>query len=663
MATELAKAYVQVVPSAEGIKGSLSKTLDPEAESAGKSAGKKSGASIGSALKKAIVAAGIGSAIKAAVSEGAALEQNIGGMETLYKDNADTMIKYANEAYKTAGLSANEYMETATSFSASLLSSVEGDTGKAADAANQAIIDMSDNANKFGTSMESIQNAYRGFAKQNYTMLDNLSLGYGGTKSEMQRLLADAQKLTGVKYDIQNLDDVYAAIHVIQTELGVTGTTSKEASATVSGSLASMKGAAMNLLGVIASGGDVSQAFNNLFDTVLSFANNLVPMVANVLSGIPALISTAIDALVNALGSSVTNAPALVDFAVNLIKGVANSLITGLPSLLSALVNLLVELGKAIVNYDWASVISELVTNIKTSLSTASSLFGTDNDIIGNIANGIFAGIPKALEAIGEVVAQLLQFILSKAPDLLDRGFKIVSSIGQGILNNLPAIMDSMGKVFSKIFSVIMQNLPQILQKGIEIVTKLVTGLLRALPQIVTAVAKLIGQMVKSFASYDWLKVGKDIVSGVIKGLKSMGSALWDAMKAMAKSAFDGVLDFFKIGSPSKLMADEVGYWIPPGIAEGVEGNLNPLNSAMDDVAKTSVTSLNSDFGKTTSSLAAPVPASGDNEEIVDLMSKYLPIIAERCGVKLDTDAKKIFNVVREEATEFREVTGREAFA
>lgn len=170
MATELAKAYVQIVPSAQGIKGSITKTLDPEAESAGKSAGKKTGVGIGSAIKKAIVAAGIGTAIKAAVSEGAALEQNIGGMETLYKENADTMIKYANEAFKTAGLSANEYMETATAFSASLLSSLKGDTGKAADAANQAIIDMSDNANKFGTSMESIQNAYRGFAKQNYTI-------------------------------------------------------------------------------------------------------------------------------------------------------------------------------------------------------------------------------------------------------------------------------------------------------------------------------------------------------------------------------------------------------------------------------------------------------------------------------------------------------------
>lgn len=224
--TELAKAYVQIVPSAKGIKGKISEELGGEANSAGKSAG----LSIASAIKGAIAAAGIGTALKAAIGEGANLQQSLGGIETLFKDSADKVIESAKNAYKTAGMSANEYMETVTSFSASLLQGLAGDTNKAADVADMALTDMSDNANKMGTSMEMIQNAYQGFAKQNYTMLDNLKLGYGGTKTEMQRLLADAQKLTGVKYNLDNLSDVYEAIHVIQEDMGIMGTTAEEAS-------------------------------------------------------------------------------------------------------------------------------------------------------------------------------------------------------------------------------------------------------------------------------------------------------------------------------------------------------------------------------------------------------------------------------------------------
>lgn len=252
--TELAKAYVQIIPSAEGIKGKITEALGGEAASAGQSAGKSIGGNLVGTLKKALVAAGIGTAIKESIEEGAALEQSIGGIETLFKDSADTIKQYASDAYKTAGMSANEYMETATGFAASLLQGLGGNTAKAADIANMSITDMSDNANKMGTDMESIKNAYAGFSKQNYTMLDNLKLGYGGTKSEMERLLADAQKLSGVEYNIDNLSDVYSAIHVIQEDLDITGTTAKEAASTLSGSLSSMKAAFTNVLGNLALG-------------------------------------------------------------------------------------------------------------------------------------------------------------------------------------------------------------------------------------------------------------------------------------------------------------------------------------------------------------------------------------------------------------------------
>lgn len=283
--TELAKAYVQIIPSLKGIKGSLGEEFGEEF---GNKSGDKAGNTFVDTFKKIIVSAGIGKVIQEAFSEGAKLEQSVGGVETLFKQSSDKVIKYAEKAYETAGLSANEYMENVTGFSATLLQGLGGDTEKAADIANMAMIDMSDNANKFGTEMQSIQDAYQGFAKQNYTMLDNLKLGYGGTKSEMERLLADAEKLSGHKYDISNFSDVINAVHDVQENLEITGTTSKEAASTFSGSFASMKAAAKNLLGDMSTGmGDVKADVKNLSKTAKTFLfDNALPMLGNIVESI-----------------------------------------------------------------------------------------------------------------------------------------------------------------------------------------------------------------------------------------------------------------------------------------------------------------------------------------------------------------------------------------
>ena len=302
MATQLGKAYVQIIPSAQGISGMIQKELGGEVASAGNLAGESLGSNLVGTFKKVIAAAGIGKAFSAALSEGAALQQSIGGVETLFKDSADKVKGFANEAYKTTGLSANAYMENVTGFSASLLQSLGGDTNKAAETANMAMIDMSDNANKMGTSMESIQLAYQGFAKQNYTMLDNLKLGYGGTKQEMQRLLADAEKLTGVKYDINNLSDVYSAIHAIQENLDITGTTAREAATTFTGSFKSMKAAAQNVLGKIAIGENVTPALQALLETTRTFLfNNFFPMIGNILSGLGVVLTEGLSSLASQL--------------------------------------------------------------------------------------------------------------------------------------------------------------------------------------------------------------------------------------------------------------------------------------------------------------------------------------------------------------------------
>ena len=302
MATEIAQAYVQLIPSARGITGKIQSILDPEASAAGQSAGQSLGSSLVSVMTKVIAAAGIGKAFSAAISEGAALQQSLGGIETLFKGSADKVKGYANEAYKTTGLSANAYMENVTGFSASLLQSLGGDTDKAAETANMAMIDMSDNANKMGTSMESIQLAYQGFAKQNYTMLDNLKLGYGGTKQEMQRLLADAEKLTGVKYDINNLSDVYSAIHAIQENLDITGTTAREAATTFTGSFESMKAAAQNVLGKLALGEDILPSLHALLKTTSTFLfDNFLPMVGNIFSGLGLVLTEGISQIASQL--------------------------------------------------------------------------------------------------------------------------------------------------------------------------------------------------------------------------------------------------------------------------------------------------------------------------------------------------------------------------
>nr|DAR23671.1 MAG TPA: tail tape measure protein [Caudoviricetes sp.] len=302
MATEIAQAYVQLIPSARGITGKIQSILNPEASAAGQSAGQSLGSSLVSVMTKVIAAAGIGKAFSAAISEGAALQQSLGGIETLFKGSADKVKGYANEAYKTTGLSANAYMENVTGFSASLLQSLGGDTNKAAETANMAMIDMSDNANKMGTSMGSIQLAYQGFAKQNYTMLDNLKLGYGGTKQEMQRLLADAEKLTGVKYDINNLSDVYSAIHAIQENLDITGTTAKEAASTFSGSFESMKAAAQNVLGKLALGENILPSLHALLKTTSTFLfDNFLPMVGNIFSGLGLVLTEGISQIASQL--------------------------------------------------------------------------------------------------------------------------------------------------------------------------------------------------------------------------------------------------------------------------------------------------------------------------------------------------------------------------
>lgn len=618
--TELAKAYVQIIPSAEGIKGKITEALGGEAASAGQSAGKSIGGNLVGTLKKALVAAGIGTAIKESIEEGAALEQSIGGIETLFKDSADTMKQYASEAYKTAGMSANEYMETATGFAASLLQGLGGDTAKAADIANMSITDMPDNANKMGTDMESIKNAYAGFSKQNYTMLDNLKLGYGGTKSEMERLLADAQKLSGVEYNIDNLSDVYSAIHVIQEDLDITGTTAKEAASTLSGSLSSMKAAFTNVLGNLALGEDIGPSLEALTDTVFTFlTGNLIPMVANVIRGAPQLLSGVLTGAIRMLNIASNNADEIVQSGIEIISELANGILAAAPYLIEAAIRLVASLGNALINADWVTIANNFITTLRDNMGIAAGeILGTDGniiqsvfssiteklpevlnkgvEIISNLALGILQNLPTIISSMGTILTQLVAFILQNLPTILEAGVTLISNLALGILQNLPEIIASIYKVLINLVATIMEYLPTILQTGIKLIAQLAAGLIQAIPQLVAKIPSIIAEVRSAFLAYDWLSLGSNIIAGIADGIKAGVSTIVDAAKNAAKAALDAAKDFLGIASPSKVMKKEVGRWIPAGMAEGIVENTKPVTDAMKQLTKETAGTLQTDL-------------------------------------------------------------------
>lgn len=571
--TELAKAYVQIIPSADGVKGKIQEALGGEAESAGKSAGASVGSNLIGTLKKALVVAGIGAAIKESIEAGAELQQSIGGIETLFKDNADTVKQYAADAYKTAGLSANDYMQSVTGFSASLLQGLGGDTAKAAEVANMALVDMSDNANKMGSDMVSIQNAYQGFAKQNYTMLDNLKLGYGGTKSEMERLLKDAEKFSGVKYDIDNLSDVYNAIHVIQGELDITGTTAKEASTTISGSMDSMKSSFQNVLADLALGNDLSASMQGLGDSIAAVAQNIIPVITNIITSVPTLLVALIPQLI----------PIVISGAQQLVQGLIDGFSQALPAI--------------------SGISTQIPDGVITAISTGlPSILQKGVEVITNVANGILQNLPSLISAAGNILGQLLNAFLAGLPGMLDAGVKLVGNIGTGLLQNGPKVLAAIGSVIAQLLSTIVSHLPELLQKGIELIGQLAAGIIEAIPKIALAVPQVISEIKTKFSEIDWGEVGSNIISGIAKGITGAVGKIKEAAEGAARKAYETAKKALGINSPSKLMRDEVGKFIPAGIAEGINQNAKVIS--FDAVANHIVSNAKSTIGAETVPLA-----------------------------------------------------------
>ena len=617
MATELAKAYVQIIPSAVGIQGRIQKEIEPEADSAGSSFG---GKMVGM-IKKVIATAAIGKALSASISEGAALEQSLGGIETLFKDSADKVKANAAKAYQTAGMSANDYMELTTSFSASLLSSLAGDTSKAADVADMAMVDMSDNANKMGTNMEDIKNAYQGFAKQNYTMLDNLKLGYGGTKSEMERLLADAQKISGVEYNIDNLSDFYSAIHVIQGQLDITGTTAKEAATTISGSFNQMKAAAKNVMGEIALGMDVGPALNELANTIITFAaGNLLPAVWNVISALPSAIVT----FVTALG------PQLFAAVSGLIPQIASGITTGIPTLYQSAMQLM----------------DQFNIGIQEQLPT---LLQKGVDFISNIVNGILQNLPQVITMAGNVITYFVNTIISMLPTVLSAGARLLLRLVNGIINNLPQITQAAVTAIVRFVASIGQNLPQILQSGITIIAKLAAGLIRAIPNLVGQIPAIISAIVNAFTSQNWGRIGINIISGIASGLRSAAHMLWDAVKGVLGGFKENVLAFFGIHSPSRWGA-YVGEMIDTGIANGLIGKTTLVSNAAAELQKSVKKPIGTSMDLAISGKSSTESQNSTIAEKLEALLEYLKTTSRRGdgSIVINLNDREVARALRE---------------
>lgn len=503
-------------------------------------------------------------------------QQLTGGVETLFKESSAQVMEYANNAYKTAGLSANEYMETVTGFSASLLQSLGGDTAAAARTADQALTDMADNANKMGTAMESIQNAYQGFAKQNYTMLDNLKLGYGGTKEEMERLLADAQALSGVEYDISSFADIVEAIHVVQTEMGITGTTALEASQTIQGSVAAMSSAWENLvIGLGDSNADMEQQVDNVVESVTTMLENVVPVVENVLGG----IGTAVEGLAPVISEklpplveSVT--PGLLSAASDLILALASGLLAALPELAPVATDIIGELTGSIL-----SLLPELVP--------------ASAGIITALASGLTDNLPQLLPAAADIIVNLADALTD--PEMLGEVFAaaldLVISLAQGLIKALPELLAAVPKIINNLFTFMSgpDFVPRILATAAELIASLVIGLIAALPELVGTGVKLLAAILGGIkdGAQKIKEIGGNIVRGLWEGIQNMGAWLGEKVSGFFGGIVDGVKGFLGIHSPSTVFAG-IGKNMAAGLAQG-------WDNAYKDVARDIERGLNFD--------------------------------------------------------------------
>lgn len=671
--TQLGKAYVQIVPSMQGLASELRRAFGdsmPDGHKFGSSLGGKVVSGFGSTIKKGFAlaakagiatisaaSAGIGAIVKSSASAYADYEQNIGGVETLFKDNADTIVKYASEAYKTAGISANDYMQNVTSFSASLLQGLGGDTAQAAKIANEAMVDMSDNANKMGTDISSIQNAYQGFAKQNYTMLDNLKLGYGGTQSEMARLINDSGVLgDSIKVDEKTVnsvsfDKMIEAIHKVQTDLDITGTTSKEAATTVSGSLGSVKAAWANLMaGMGDKNADLKNLIKEMVSTVKTFAKNIMPVIKQALSGVTTLISELAPDIAAELPQLVSDLlPQLIEAGAQIFQALVKGISDNIGTITQAAISAITIIATALIQNT-----GPLVQSLATIITT--------------IAQALPTILPDLTEAIKQQMPLILQAILDSLPAIIECTTQIIVTIAETLANNINLIVDGAVKIidtlamslsdsdtakklteaaFKIVFTLtkeIVKNLPDILADGILIAVELIKGIAQGMVDYFAPVSDALSDMLIDLTDWfsrkwnDFKEWGSDMIQAFIDGIKEKWQSLKDTVCDVASS----VKDFLGFSEPDKgplsnfhTFAPDMMDLFAKGIADN-EGTITmQFNRSLQPLMDTDI--IPPSF--------SALPEKGVNNsgndtmnKIIALLETYFPQLAQQGNIYLDGD-------------------------
>lgn len=671
--TQLGKAYVQIVPSMQGLASELRRAFGdsmPDGHRFGSSLGSKVVSGFGSTIKKGFAlaakagiatisaaSAGIGAIVKSSASAYADYEQNIGGVETLFKDNADTIVKYASEAYKTAGISANDYMQNVTSFSASLLQGLGGDTAQAAEIANEAMVDMSDNANKMGTDISSIQNAYQGFAKQNYTMLDNLKLGYGGTQSEMARLINDSGVLgDSIKVDEKTVnsvsfDKMIEAIHKVQTDLDITGTTSKEAATTVSGSLGSVKAAWANLMaGMGDKNADLKNLIKEMVSTVKTFAKNILPVIKQALSGVTTLISELAPDIAAELPQLVSDLlPQLIEAGTQIFQALVKGISDNIGTITQATITAITTIATALIQNT-----GPLVQSLATIITT--------------IAQALPTILPGLINAIVEQIPTVIQAVIDCMPAIIDGTIQIVTAIAEALVDNIDLIIDgavqiidaltmslsdsdtaaklaqSALEIIGTLTMELLKNLPDILADGILIAVELIKGIAQGMVDYFAPVSDALSDMLIDLTDWfsrkwnDFKEWGSDMIQAFIDGIKEKWQSLKDTVCDVASS----VKDFLGFSEPDKgplsnfhTFAPDMMDLFAKGIADNEDTITMQFNRSLQPLMDTDI--IPPSF--------SALPEKGVNNsgndtmnKIIALLETYFPQLAQQGNIYLDGD-------------------------
>ncbi|MRM58649.1 phage tail tape measure protein [Lactococcus lactis subsp. cremoris] len=672
------------------------------------------GSKIGSALKAGTAAAIAGTAAVGVAAVGigkqvlasyADYEQLVGGVDTLFGNASKTVQGFADNAYKTAGLSANAYMETVTGFSASMVASLKGDTAKAADYSNQAVVDMADNANKMGSNIGDIQNAYQGFAKQNYTMLDNLKLGYGGTQEEMKRLLSDAEKFSGQKYDISSFADVTQAIHVVQTQMGITGTTAKEAASTISGSIDSTKAAYQNLItGLGSSNANIKQLVDNLMGSLTNVINNITPIIGNLITALPPVITgllSSIAKLLPTLFSTIASLfgtllstivkllPTVIPSFVQGILQIVNAIIQNLPMIINAGIQIIMALVQGLVQA-LPTLIPQIVQAVLLIVNTLTQnlplLITAAMQIIVAIVTGLAQAIPQLIPAIVNAVFVMVDALITNLPLLWSASIQIILAIIKGIVQALPQLLSQMEKTIPLLVNTIINNLPMLINAAIQIILALISGFVSATPQILSSMNRIMNNLISTIAGKvgEFLSKGGQIigsfVNGIISGknpvdvfrnfIKNIAglfglNTLYNQGSAIISGFFNGLKDKFEdvkswVGGIGKWISDHKGpisydrrLLIPhggsimEGLDEGLQDKFKKVQANVSSMANKLADSLTGGLPSLDTALNANVSSSTSysQAQLVNSNNATLSEKIDKMGDRIDEMNQRKFSI------------------